>query len=501
MPYQDNEPIPDNYRREWIPNETQRVDESGNKMWEERKTKKAQKLPPVPILNFPAGGYWKYTIINPDGPQASASGDPQDNAPVFHKAPEVFTHFTKQQDYMGKAKGFKGVKQEVIHSRDYLKKIEKEAIKRKFEDFINEQFDGPDERQAFEREVEDDWTREARFEGGAGFIATKTREGGALPGSLMDTAPAGYYWKQDEEGNDIWVNGKRVPAPLYEGKGLTRAGKVATHLQTYGRDGRYGGEDKIKRQLEETYIQNDSYIGQLAKKYTPEITGALSIPAQTPLGEEDKERPDKTKLTRDWTMENIQSVNPQDYIIPDPLALWHKSSEGQANEWERKKEFAKLMSSNFEAEIEQHKGTFMEGKTKPWGFFGIRYGATATDWEKMEREKKELYAKYEAEYRASTKPALDEPGVEEVEGLITQMNGVVLDDRGRPTGDVVDAPELTDSDEEDIDAWFEDEDSDAEVVVERIDDEDDTEFQDDADTYGRRITTGQGRQLRWDAGK
>ncbi len=505
MPYQDNEPIPDNYSREWIPNETQRVDESGNKMFEERKTKKAMKLPPVPILNFPAGGYWKYTIINPDGPQASPTGNPMDNAPVFHKAPEVFTHFTKQQDYMGKAKGFKGVKQEVIHSREHLKKLVKEEIQAKFEAYMLEQFSDEEEMEAFEREVDDDWNREARFEGGAGFIATKTREGGALPGALIDTAPAGYYWAKDDDGNDIWKDGRRVPAPLYEGKGLTRAGKVATHLQTYGRGGMYGGEDQIKRQLEEKYIQNDTYIGQLAKKYTPDITGANTIPPQTPLGEEDKTRADGTKLTRDYTAEIIGSVNPEDYTIGDPLVRWSQSSEAKALEVEREKEFNKLLEKEYQEEVELHRGTPLEGRTLPWSALGIKYGGNAhamnIDWIRAKGMKKELYELYEAEYRAKIKPALDEPGTQDIGGLITQMNGVVLDDRGRPTGEVVPAPadELTDSDD-DVDDWLAGGGEAPEVVVNRIDQEDDTEFQDDADTYGRRITTGQGRQLRWNAG-
>ena len=36
MPLQDSEPIPDNYTREWVSNETQRVDENGNLMWEKQ---------------------------------------------------------------------------------------------------------------------------------------------------------------------------------------------------------------------------------------------------------------------------------------------------------------------------------------------------------------------------------------------------------------------------------------------------------------------------------
>tara|TARA_R110001592_G_scaffold68504_5_gene209864 strand:- start:33 stop:1547 length:1515 start_codon:yes stop_codon:yes gene_type:complete len=504
MPYQDNEPIPENYKRDWVSNETQRVDGEGNKMFEERKTKKALKLPPVPILNFPAGGYWKYSIIDPDGPQASGSGDPQDNAPVFHKVPEVFTHFTKQKDYLGKAAGFKGVKQEVVHSREHLRKLIKDEIQAKFEAFNLEQFSDEEEMSAFEQEVDDDWNRGAMFEGGAGFIATKTQDGGALPGSLMDTAPVGYYWKQDAEGNDVWKDGKRVRAPLYEGKGLTRAGKVATHLATYGRGGMYGGEENIKKQLEETYVQNNTYIGQLARKYTPDITGANTIPAQTAAGQEDELRADGTKLTRDYTAETIGSINPSDYTIGDPLLRWAQSSEAKAIEVEREREFNALIDKEYQAEVEQFKGTPLEGKAIPWTALGIKYGGNAyamnVDWERAKGAKRELYALYEAQYQASIKPALDEPDVDDIAGLAVQMNGVILDDRGRPTGEVVAAPQDDLDSDEDIDDWFAEGGSDEEInVVSMAQDED--EFQDDGDTYGRRITSGQGKQLRWDAGK
>ncbi len=501
MPYQDNEPIPENYTREWITNETQRLDGEGNKMFEERKTKKALKLPPVPILNFPAGGYWKYRIIDPDGPQASPTGNPMDNAPVFHKAPEVFTHFTKQKDYLGKAAGFKGVKQEVVHSREHLKKLVKDEIKAKFEAFQLEQFSDEEEMEAFEKEVDDDWNRQARFEGDLGFIATKTREGGAMPGSLMDTAPVGYYWAQDEQGNDIWKDGKRVRAPLYEGKGLTRAGKVATHLQTYGRDGMYGGEENIKRQLEETYIQNNSYIGALARKYTPDVDGRLSIPAQTAPGEEDELRADKTKLTRDYTTEVIGSVNPSDYTIGDPMLRWAQSSEAKALEVEREKEFNALIDREYQSEVEEFRGTPLEGKAIPWRALGIKYGATNDDWTRATGAKKELYELYEAQYQASIKPALSEPDVDDIAGLAVQMNGVVLDDRGRPTGEVVAAPQDDLDSDEDIDDWFAEGGSDEEINIVSAGGEEEDEFQDDGDTYGRRITSGQGKQLRWDAGK
>lgn len=515
MPYQDNEPIPDNYTREWMSDISQRVNEDGNLMWEKQGKRdiKAGKEP-TPILNFPAGGYWKYSAINKDGPLTSATpGVAIDfrskDAPIFYKVPEIFTHFTKQKDYEGKAKGFPGVKNEVVHSRAHLEKLEAIETKRKFDEFLASQFSDEEEQESFEQEVQDDWTRGARFEGDRGFIATQTREGGALPGSLMDTAPAGYYWKQDDMGNDIWEDGRRVPAPLYEGKGLTRSGKVATHLQTYGRSGMYGGEEQIKQQLQETYIQNNSYIGELARKYTPDITGANTIPPQTPLGEEDETRGDGTKLTRDYTADIIGSVNPEDYTIGDPLVRWSQSSEAKAIEVEREREFNKLMEAEYQAEVEEHKGTPLEGRTIPWTALGIRYGGNAhamnIDWIRAKGIKRDLYDLYEAQHLAAIRPALNQPGAEDVGGLVVQMNGVVLDDRGRPTGDVVAAPQDDldsdiDSDEEDLMAQYDNPQDDDEMNVEQAEQFEDEELQDDANTYGRRITSGTGRQTKWDAG-
>ena len=506
MPYQDNEPIPDNYSREWISDTSHRVNEEGNLMWEKQGKREIKAgTAPTPILNFPAGGYWKYSAIDRNGPLTSATpGVAIDfrskDAPVFYKVPEVFTHYTKQKDYEGKAKGFPGVKNEVVHSREHLKKLEANEAKRKFDEFYASQFSDEEEQVSFEQEVKDDWTREARFEGDTGFIATRTQEGGALPGSLMDTAPTGYYWKRDEEGNDIWRDGKRVPAPLYEGKGLTRSGKVAQHLQTYGRNEMYGGEEQIKQQLQETYIQNNSYIGHLAQKYTPDITGANTIPPQTPLGEEDETRKDGTKLTRDYTNETINSVNPDDYTIGDPMLRWAESSEAKALEQERNVEFNALMKREYEAEVEQHRGTFMEGKTIPWTALGIKYGATNDDWTRATGAKDELYALYDAQRQTSIRPALDEPGTQDIGGLIVQMNGVVVDDRGNSTGEVDAAPQDDTDSDDDLMDMFDAPDSDDEMNIESAQSEDDEELQQDANVYGRRITSGTGRQTRWDAG-
>ena len=544
MPLQDDEPIPDNYTRDWVVNTTQRQDEKGNLMWEKQSAKDRKAgIAPTPTLNFPAGGYWKYTAINPDGPLTRSYGadytmfgsgkggekvedlGPQD-AIVYYSIPETFTDYNLGKDYTGKAdKDFKGMKKHLKHSREYLRKVEKEQISQKFDAYMSSLDSGypeisqVDAEQISRDETLDDWysnkhllsrkdyltqmkrdfEREARFEGGLGFIATTTAEGGRLPGSLLDTAPVGYYWKRDAEGNDVWKDGRRVPAPLYEGKGLTRQGKVPNI-----RRGKEITTEIVESQLEEIYPQNISYMNYLVRKYAPDTAGAnySSLPQQTPLGEEDKVREDGTKLTRDWTAENIQSIDPETGTMGDPLAKWALSSEGQKVEAERKKEFMKWMYSSFVKEQEEHKGTFMEGKTKPWGFFGVKYPMSSDDWKEADRKKKEQYDIYEAEHKASINVGLDEPGSVSVGGVAIQSNGVVLDGRGRPTGQVVEAPaDDSDVDSDEEDDWFAEGGSDEEINIERLEVEDEDDLQDDAATYGRRITTGQGKQTRWDAGK
>ena len=539
---QDKSPLPENYSREWVVNTSQRQDENGNLMWEKQSAKDRKAgIAPTPTLNFPAGGYWKYTAINPDGPLIRSYGaeytmfgggkggakdedlGPQD-AVVFYEVPETFTDYNLGKDYTGKAdKDFKGMKKHLKHSREYLKKIEKEQIKSKFDAWmLNERSKYPEVSQVdgeaisrdetlgdwfanrhllskddYIAQMRRDFEREARFEGGLGFIATTTAEGGRLPGSLLDTAPVGYYWKRDAEGNDVWVNGRRVPAPLYEGKGLTRQGKVANV-----RRGKELSTEEIQSNLEEIYPQNISYMNYLSRKYAPDTAGAnySSLPTQTPIGQADLEREDGTKLTRDWTMANIESIDPDTGTMGDPLAKWALSSEGQAVEAERKKEFMKWMYSSFVKEQEEHKGTFMEGKTKPWGFFGVKYPMTQAEWTEAERKKKEQYDIYEAEHKASINVGLDEPGAINVGGVAVQGNGVVLDARGRPTGQVVQAPDDDSDEDSDEGDWFAEGGSDDEINIERLEDSED-DFQDDADTYGRRITSGTGKQTRWDAGK
>ena len=72
---QDKSPLPENYSREWIVNTSQRQDENGNLMWEKQSAKDRKAgIAPTPTLNFPAGGYWKYTAINPDGPLIRSYG-------------------------------------------------------------------------------------------------------------------------------------------------------------------------------------------------------------------------------------------------------------------------------------------------------------------------------------------------------------------------------------------------------------------------------------------
>ncbi len=544
MPLQDTEPIPENYTRDWVVNTTQRQDEKGNLMGEKQSAKDRKAgIAPTPTLNFPAGGYWQYSAINRDGPLVRSYGaeytmfgsgkggekdedlGPQD-AIVFNAVPGIFTDYNLGKDYTGKAdKDFKGMKKQLKYSREYLRKIESEAIKEKFDasmallDTNYPAVSQVDAEQISRDESLDDWfankhllsredyasqmkrdfEREARFEGGRGFIATTTAEGGRLPGSLLDTAPVGYYWQRDAEGNDVWKDGRRIPAPLYQGKGLTRQGKVPNV-----RRGKEITIADVETKLEEIYPQNISYMNHLVRKYAPDTAGAnySSLPTQTPEGEEDKVREDGSKLTRDWTMENIQSIDPDTGTMGDPLKAWANSSEGKAVEVERKKEFMKWMYSSFVKEQEEHKGTFMEGKTKPWGFFGVKYPMVGKDWDEADRKKKEQYDIYEAEHKASINVGLDEPGSVSVGGVAIQANGVVMDSRGRPTGEVVEAPEDdsdVDSDEEDD--WFAEGGSDEEINIERLEDSEEEDLQDDAATYGRRITSGQGKQTRWDAGK
>jgi hypothetical protein len=477
----------DLYTREWVVDETQRTDENGNLMWHKH-LKKEQKegKPPRRILNFPAGGYWKYTAKDPETRPLTKLRHPMAYYDVeLKKKVDLKKQYTKKDQDIED------------HAKDIIRQRKLDDIAPQYDTWRKEYWDPMEGSfEEFASQVDADWSREAPFEGAPGFIATRTAEGGILPGSLLDTAPAGYYWKRDAEGNDIWVDGKRVPAPLYEGRGLTRPGKKGIEERGRGSTKKTTDLEKIQERLAETYIQNDSYIHQLAIKYAPDTTGKnySALPPQTPIGQDDLEREDGGKLTRDWTMENIQSIDPDTGTMGDPLARWALSSEGQRVEAERKKEFNRYMFSNFEKEQAEHKGTFMEGKTKPWGFFGIKYGATAQDWENMEREKKKLYAQYEAEHLASIKPALDLPGTTQVGDKIVQENGVVLDDRGRPTGEVQPVPDADTDDDSDID------DDDPELLammagVGRVNieqDEEEDEFMDDADTYGRRITSGRG---------
>ena len=80
------------------------------------------------------------------------------------------------------------------------------------------------------------------------------------------------------------------------------------------------------------------------------------------------------------------------------------------------------------------------------------------------------------------------------------MNGVVVDDRGNSTGEVVAAPQDDTDSDDDLMDMFDAPDSDDEMNIESAQSEDDEELQQDANVYGRRITSGTGRQTRWDAG-
>ena len=236
----------------------------------------------------------------------------------------------------------------------------------------------------------------------------------------------------------------------------------------------------------------------MAEKYAP-LDGTEIIPQQTPEGEEDKKRKDGTRLTRDWTYENLQSIDPHDYTMADPMKYWWKSSEGRKVSADREKEFYRWANTTFLAESVKYRGGPFEGKALHWTrHLGVKYGATKEDWARAKGAKADLLRLWNAEHIAKTNRGLDVPGTTEVDGLAVQLNGVVLDPSARPTGEVmvdeepiaeertadeveemnVEDFELSDSDEDDDDAQF-DEDS-------------DPEFEDDGDTFGRRITSKSG---------
>ena len=91
MPAQDEEVIPEGFRREWVDDVSQRQDDAGNLVWEKQLARDRKKgIPATPILNFPGGGYWKY--IN--------TGNPNE-PPVKYAVPEIFTDHLTGEDYRG----------------------------------------------------------------------------------------------------------------------------------------------------------------------------------------------------------------------------------------------------------------------------------------------------------------------------------------------------------------------------------------------------------------
>lgn len=489
MPAQDDEPTPEGYRREWIDDATQRKDESNNLMFEKQLKRDIKKgIPATPILNFPAGGYWKYIKITPD-----ATGDP----PVKYAVPGQYTDFNTKKDYRGKRGGtgeFKAVgaiEKSLKKSKEYLDKVIRENALEVYRNMVNEE----------DLETEEAFSRESRFNGQLGYVQSHTIEGGVLPGTLADTTPQGHYWKRDNLGNDIWKDGRRVPAPLMEGKGLTRPGKVAGHLDTYGRGGMYGGKEKISQQLEEHNTRNLSYMRYMAEKYAP-LDGTEIIPQQTPEGEEDKKRKDGTRLTRDWTYENLQSIDPHDYTMADPMKYWWKSSEGRKVSADREKEFNRWANTTFLAESVKYRGGPFEGKALHWTrHLGVKYGATKEDWARAKGAKADLLRLWNAEHIAKTNRGLDVPGTTEVDGLAVQLNGVVLDPSARPTGEVMvdeepiaeerTADEVEEMNVEDFELSDSDDPEGADDDA-QFDEDSDPEFEDDGDTFGRRITSKSG---------
>ena len=428
MPYQDDLPGYDNYKRDWVSNTTQRQDEKGNDMWEKQLVRDKKKgIPAVPILNFPAGGYWKYSAINTT----------KDDEPIVkHEVPEHFTDYMTKKDYSGNRKEkthIPAVEKRVKHAREHLEHLVKEDIQKKFAEYMEEFSDDEDPM--------NDWNRESKFAGDAGWVQARTAEGGALPGSMAEVQPQGYYWKRDENGNDIWKDRRRVPAPLSEGKGLTRPGKVATHLAPYGRSGMYGGEEKIAEQLENANVRNTDYLTQIADKYAP-FKEDWVVPKQTPEGEEDLMRSDKTKLTRDWTKQNLESIDPHDYTMGDWTKYWWKSSEGRLINKERKEEFDRWADAEYARDVDKLKTTPFPDKALHWQkHLGIKYGATGQDWDNAKQAKEELWKLWSAEHKAKTHQGLSVPGAKQMGELVVQMNGVVLDEHARPTGQVIEMPD------------------------------------------------------------
>tara|TARA_R110000803_G_scaffold157221_5_gene221655 strand:+ start:3689 stop:5140 length:1452 start_codon:yes stop_codon:yes gene_type:complete len=481
MPAQDEEVIPEGFRREWVDDVSQRQDDAGNLVWEKQLARDRKKgIPATPILNFPGGGYWKY--IN-----TSAPNEP----PVKYAVPEIFTDHLTGEDYRGNRQtktSVPAIEKKIKFGREHLDRIIKLDNERKFDEYMAEMEESSDE--------EPDFTKQSRFQGDSGFAKD------ASINTMASSIPQGHYYQRDADGNDIWKDGRRLKATLAEGQGITRPGKVAAHLRPYGRGGMYGGEEQILKKLEETNITNINYISDIASRFAP-FKEEWVIPSQTPEGEEDRERSDKTKLTRDWTKQNIDSINPEDFYMPNPDKYWRQSSEGKAAIREAQIEFDRWADDDYSNSAKQLAGGPFDGKALHWKRdLGIGYGATGADWDAAKAKKEQMWKMWSAENKANTHKGLDIPGSRIVGEKVIAPGGVVVDSLARPTGEVValddpvpeDEPEqvFDDSDDE-VDDFFG---SDEDVEGELGEDEDEA-FEDDKAIYGRSQTSGTGKQLKW----
>lgn len=462
------EGIDDTYEREWVPEISQKVDAKGKLMFEKQSAKDRKAgIPLTPILNFPAGGYWQFS-----------KGDD-----VQYQVPSRYTDHITGEDYTGSRADKTSVpakEKQVKFAREYLEVGLKAMTQRLFDEDMKQ----------YEGQETIDWTKRARFEGDTGFAQDVVQ--GEQPGVAINKAPRGYYYKRDEFGDDIWKDGRRVPAPLSEGKGLTRPGAVAVHLQPYGRNEMYGGAEKINKILETTNWTNMDYLESIANKYAPlsGMPGAV-VPPQTPEGEEDKFREDDgTKLTKDWTWHNIISVNPDDYAIANPIKLWLGSSEGKAAIAEGRLDFDEWADGDYENAKKQLASGPFAGKELHWvKDLGITYNSDAADWRRAKAEKEAMWKVWAAENKVSKAPTLNKIDVAQPQAAVSN---VLI------TGD--DDPVEEDPTEQDYEDMVDDffaasSDEDVGALVGAVDD---WELEDASGTnYGLKKTSGTGKQLNW----
>tara|TARA_R110000803_G_scaffold88854_3_gene155886 strand:+ start:11236 stop:12849 length:1614 start_codon:yes stop_codon:yes gene_type:complete len=503
--------VDETWKRDWITDITQRVDDKQNLMWEKQSAKDRKAgIPATPILNFPAGGYFQYSSDTGYGGGAS----------VVYQVPERFTDHITGKDYTGSRAtktSVPAIEKRVKFAREYLEIIKQGERENLFVKYMADT--------GLDQEVGIDWDRKSRFEGDSGF-AEPTE--GVAPASFAAYQPQGFEYRRDEDGNEIWKDGRRVKATLAEGRGITRPGKVAANLRPFGRGGMYGGADQINERLANTNMTNIERIQEIAEFASPaRLLGAGQIPGQTPLdannqpGEDLVRASDNTKLTRDWTEHNIRSINPEDMWIDNPYSLFMASSEGMAIKLKRYEGFQEWADEDYEHAKKQLANGPFKGKELHWiRDLGVPYGATDHDWAVAKAKKEALWKKWAAEVALGKNPGLDTPGSKVQDGKAIQANGVVMDGRGRPTGEVIAVQEEEEEEdplEEAMASMALQDDSDSEsgidsddmedyqkyfgegneVVVSDEDEDEDDFVAGGEGAYGNKITSGTGRQLQW----